>query len=404
MNDLGPWTDLISGAGAARRLLVTEMPLGGGSGVVPPEVLAEREEKNLETAGRGLVGGLLKAALANGAELFNRTRGVRLITADGAIRGVELETPDGSRQVAAEAVILATGGFEYDPDLVRAFLRGPISRPLGAPTNSGDGLRMAMRIGAQLGNMREAWWCPAITLPGMRPDGGQQGLLLVRENALAGSIMVNGRGRRFTNEAANYNAFGGAFHQLDPSTLQYPNIPAYMIFDQGMVDRFGVFGGRPGGAVPEWVTRSDSLDGIAKHFGLPVDAVEETVSRFNENARAGVDPDFTRGRSAYDRFPGGRTIDPDSPFSTLAPLETPPYYGVEVVPSVLGTKGGPATDVEGRVLDVDGDVIPGLYAAGNAMAHPTGMIYGGAGGTLVVACVWGISTGRAAVRDRIAAV
>jgi predicted oxidoreductase len=152
--------------------------------------------------------------------------------------------------------------------------------------------------------------------------------------------------------------------------------------------------------VPDWVTRADSLDELAASFGIAYDELHETVKRFNENARAGVDPDFTRGVSAFDRFPGGRMSDPDSPHATLGPLETAPFYGVEVTSSALGTKGGPRTDRDGRVLDVDGAVIEGLYAAGNVMASPSGMVYGGAGATLAVAGVWGIYTGRAAVRDR----
>jgi succinate dehydrogenase/fumarate reductase flavoprotein subunit len=305
--------------------------------------------------------------------------------------------------VSAGAVVLATGGFEYDPVLVRDFLRGPITRPLGAPTNSGDGLRMAMRIGAQLGNMREAWWSPVVSHPGRRRDGGENGLLSARERALPGSIMVNRHGRRFANEAANYNALGGAFHRLDESRLEYQNVPAFMVFDRSTVDRFGVFGVAPGGAVPDWVTSADSLDELAAAFGLPAAEVRATVERFNQHARAGEDPDFGRGTSAYDRFPGGRLTDPDSPFATLGPLEQAPYYGVEVQISTLGTKGGPRTDREGRVLDVDGGVIPGLYAAGNAMASPAGMVYGGAGATLAVAGVWGRYAGTAAARDRATA-
>ena len=69
---------------------------------------------------------------------------------------------------------------------------------------------------------------------------------------------------------------------------------------------------------------------------------------------------------------------------------------MELIGSALGTKGGPLTTVDGEVLDVDGDVIPGLYAAGNAMAAPTGMVYGGAGGTLGPALVFGYRAGRAA--------
>ncbi|WP_447646870.1 FAD-binding protein [Nocardioides zeae] len=80
------------------------------------------------------------------------------------------------------------------------------------------------------------------------------------------------------------------------------------------------------------------------------------------------------------------------------PLDEGPFYAIELHSSTLGTKGGPRTDVDGAVLDVDGDVIPGLFAAGNVMAAPTGMVYGGAGGTLGPAMVFGLRAGRAAAR------
>ena len=395
---LDDWTDRI--AGDVRRSLIAETPLGGGTGVVPPELLAEREAAKQEGLGRALIGGLLRACLKHGVHIATRSRGVRLLTENGVVTGVEIETPEGNQPVSTRAVILATGGFEYDPALVRDFLRGPLTRPVGAPTDSGDGLRMAMRIGAQLGNMREAWWSPVVGFPGLRRDGGRNALLSARERALPGSIMVNRYGRRFANEAANYNALGGAFHRLDESKLDYVNVPAYMIFDQSMVDRFGAFGVGSGGELPDWVTRAQTLDELAETFGLPAADLRSTVDRFNENARIGVDPDFARGESAYDRWPGAsQAKDPDSPQAALGPLETAPFYGVEVAISALGTKGGPRTDREGRVLDVDGDVIRGLYAAGNVMASPAGMVYGGAGATLAVAGVWGLYAGRAAVDD-----
>ncbi|MBL7500912.1 FAD-dependent oxidoreductase [Frankia sp. CNm7] len=400
--ELGEWADRL--AGVPSRLLIRESPLGGGTGVLSPDELARRDRTGAEGLGRGLVAGLLGACLRHGVEVFTSSRGLRLLTADGAVTGVEIEGPAGAGEVSAGAVVLATGGFEYDPELVRDFLRGPITRPFGAPTNTGDGLRMAMRVGARLGNMREAWWAPALSVPGTRRDGAANGLLASRERALPGSVMVNGYGRRFANEAANYNAFGGAFHQFDASRFEYPNLPAFMIFDQSTVERFGVLGGAPGAAVPRWVTRAGSVGELAGRLGLPAEQVEATITAFNANARAGVDPDFGRGESAFDRFPGGRTtLDPDSPHSTLGPVETAPFYGVRVESSLLGTKGGPRTDRAGRVLNVDGDVIGGLYAAGNVMANPTGMVYGGAGATLAVAGVWGRNAGRAAVRDRAAA-
>lgn len=388
------WEQRVSGV--TSRMLIREMPLGGGTGVLAPEVVAERDAAKLEGLGRGLVAGLLKACLAHGVAIFTGTPATGLVTDGGRVTGVRV----GDAWIAAGSVVLATGGFEYDPTLVRDFLRGPISRPLGAPTNTGDGLRMAMRAGAQLGNMREAWWAPIVPFPGTRRDGAENAQLASRERALPGSLMVNSRGQRFANEAANYNAFGGAFHFLDASRFEYPNLPSYMIFDQSTVDGFGLFGGAPGTPVPGWVVRADTIADLATSLGLPSSEVEATVKQFNEHARAGADPDFGRGESTFDRFPGGRSTGrPDDPASTLGPVETPPYYAVEVQSSLLGTKGGPRTDTRGRVLDVDGTPIPGLYAAGNAMANPTGMVYGGAGATLAVACVFGMYAGRAATTD-----
>ncbi|MCL2585894.1 MAG: FAD-dependent oxidoreductase, partial [Streptosporangiales bacterium] len=244
LSGLGEWEERI--AGTPSRSLIRETPLGGGTGVLPPDVAAERDTARLEGLGRGLVAGLLRACLDHGVEITTQARGTRLLTEGNAVTGVEIETPDGSLEARAPAVVLATGGFEYDADLVRDFLRGPVTWRLGAPTNTGDGLRMAMRLGARLGNMREGWWSPAVAFPGQRRDGGANGLLASRERALPGSIMVNAEGRRFTNEAANYNAFGGAFHQLDASRFEYPNLPSYMIFDQGTAGKFGVFGLPPG--------------------------------------------------------------------------------------------------------------------------------------------------------------
>ena len=80
--------------------------------------------------------------------------------------GVVVETPAGRTTVRArQGVVLATGGFEWDPELVRSFIRGPLERSVSVPTNTGDGLKMAMRIGAALGNIREAWWAPTIDVP-----------------------------------------------------------------------------------------------------------------------------------------------------------------------------------------------------------------------------------------------
>jgi succinate dehydrogenase/fumarate reductase flavoprotein subunit len=394
-DDVPGWSERV--AGTPRRMNVSDTPTGGGTGVIDPGELARREADSLEGLGRALVGSLLAGCLERGVEPVTSTRATRLVTTDGRVTGVELEGPDGSRTVTAGSVVIATGGFEYDEELVRDFLRGPMRLPAGVPTNTGDGLRMAMRVGARLGNMREAWWVPVVELPGDRADGGNNVFLILRERTLPGSIIVNDQGRRFTNEAANYNALGGAFHTFDPTRFRYVNQPCWLVFDEGFVQRYGCFGNAAGTPVPDFISRAESLAELASMIDVPAHELDETVQRWNKLADSGHDDDFHRGDSAYDGWCGDRTAYP-GPMATLGPLDTAPYYAVELVGSTLGTKGGPRTDVDGNVLDVDGDPIPGLYAAGNAMAGPTGMVYGGAGGTLGPAMVFGYRAGRAAAR------
>lgn len=389
------WNDRM--VGVTRPMRVTETPIGGGTGLIDPDVEADRSSNQVEGLGRAMVGALLKGCLDHGVRPHLRHRAVELVMEDGAVAGVRFETPDGPAEVRARSVVIATGGFESDESLVRDFLRGPIRYPAGVPTNTGDGLRMAMRVGAMLGNMREAWWVPVAALPRTDPDQPQPVLLILRERTLPRSIIVNRFGRRFTNEAANYNALGGAFHQFDPSSFSYMNQPCWLVFDQGFVDAYGGFGAAPGGPVPEWVLKAEDLETLAKTIDVPADALQSTVDRWNDLVAGGHDDDFNRGDSAYDGWCGDRSAYPGTG-ATLGRVDTGPYYAVELFSSTLGTKGGPRTDVDGAVLDVDGRVIPGLFAAGNAMAGPTGMVYGGAGGTLGPALVFGYRAGRRAAK------
>lgn len=116
------------------------------------------------------------------------------------------------------------------------------------------------------------------------------------------------------------------------------------------------------------------------------------MERWNKHVADGHDPDFHRGESAHDIWWG----DPSwrgTAQATLGPLDEAPFYAVPVKSGALGTKGGPKVDVHGQVQDLDASPIPGLYAAGNVMASPFGMTYGGAGGTLGPAMVFGFLAG-----------
>lgn len=394
LGGLGEWADRL--VGTPRRMVVGETPIGGGTGFLAPEVAAEREVQQVEGLGRAMVGALLQGCLERGVEVHLNERAVGLELENGVVRGVTFEGPEGTHSVAARSgVVLATGGFEWDAGLARDFLRGPLEHPASVPTNTGDGLRMAMRAGAQLGNMREAWWAPVCKLPGTNEFGTQPVYLVQRERTVPHSIMVNRSGKRFTNEATNYNAMGGAFHELDPSSFDYRNLPCWVVFDANMVERFGGFGCPPGGEMPDWIIRSETVAGLAGQMSVPPQALRETLERWNGHAERGIDPDFHRGESAFDGFVGNKEGYP-GPDSTFGPLNRGPFYAVELHSSTLGTKGGPRTTPKAEVLDVDGEVIRGLFAAGNVMAGPTGMVYGGAGGTLGPAIVFGYLAGRTA--------
>jgi 3-oxosteroid 1-dehydrogenase len=395
--ELGEWADRVSvGPQLSGNIAMSETALGRGApDGVPRDELARRKIRDERGTGQALIGALLRGCLDRGIEPHTGMRATSLITADGRVTGVRFE--DGS-QVAAGAVVLATGGFEWDPDLVRSFIRGPLVRSASVPTNTGDGLRMAMRIGADLGNMREAWWVPIIDVP--IEGKGIVAWQVNGERTRPHCIMVNRHGNRFTNEAANYNALGAAFHVLDVTTFDYVNHPAWMIFDDHYLSLYGLarFKSRRGKPTPEWIIEAPSVGELATKIEVPAEPLEATIVRWNQQAAAGEDTDFGRGVARNDRWWGDPELG-DTPQSTIGPLDTAPYYAVRVYSGALGTKGGPRTDINGQVIDVDGNRIGGLYAAGNVMASAMGMTYGGAGGTLGPAMVFGFLAGQHAAAN-----
>jgi 3-oxosteroid 1-dehydrogenase len=394
---LGPWASRVARPQNLPRLNLLESPLGGGSGSIEQRLLDERVAHDARGRGQALVGALLKACLDRGIEPVTGARANDLIVDAGRVSGVRFAS--GEEVHADRGVVVATGGFEWDRDLVDAFLRGPMTSPTTMPTNTGDGLRMVMRVGAALGVMSEAWWVPAIEVPGEQLYGQPRARLILRERTLPGSIMVNRRGCRFANEATNYNALGGAFHQFDPSRFEYANLPCWLVFDQAYLRQYGFVTAAPGDDAPGWVTSGATLSGLATSLGIDEDGLESTVARWNDLVVRGHDDDFGRGDNAYDRWNGDhRAI--GSTAATIGSISEPPFYAVEIRSGTLGTKGGARTDVDGQVLDADRHAIPGLYAAGNAMASVTAMVYGGGGGTLGPAVVFGYRAGRHAAASK----
>ena len=340
---------------------------------------------------------MLKACLDQNVEIRTGCAVKELLVAEDQVSGVVIETEEGPLNInARRGVVLASGGFDWDEGLCRSFLRGPMTHPVSMETNTGDGLRMSMKAGAMLANMREAWWIPVAVVSESENPMGR--VLINGQRTLPHSIMVNKHGRRFTNEAANYNAFGAAFHVEDVSKFEYQNLPCWLVFDETYAEKFGfrVASGVEGKGVADWVTRADSPTLLAESLGINAENLEATISRWNQLCEENHDPDFGRGDSAFDRWWGDPHRKGDRE-ATLGTLTRAPYYAVEIKSGCLGTKGGPKVDKHGRVVNIDGEAIRGLYAAGNVMGSPFGMTYGGPGGTLGPAMVFGFLSASHAV-------
>jgi 3-oxosteroid 1-dehydrogenase len=313
----------------------------------------------------------------------------KLLTVDGAVVGVEA----GGQRFEGN-VIIASGGFERDPALVKTFLRGPMTAPGSPSTNEGDGLKMGMAVGAALGNMSEAWWAPATSVPGWNVDGAPfHYLLLGAVRATPGGIIVDSRGRRFANEAANYNDFGRSMHEFDPARYAFPRVPSWMIFDAERRRQSAVGPVEPSAPDPDWLACAPTLDALAERLGMSARVLTGTVERYNSFSARGVDEDFGRGSYAWDTYSAGFV----GAREQLRPLTEAPFYGLQVSVGCLGTKGGLKIDNNAQVLKADGSgVIPGLFAAGNAAANPFGCAYPSGGATVGPALVFGWLAGETA--------
>ncbi|CAM4175690.1 3-oxosteroid 1-dehydrogenase [Mycobacterium basiliense] len=360
---------------------------------------ADPRSGNLCVAGAALIAGLLRGLLDTEVAIHTNAPAQDLIVEGGEVTGVRIGPPPESFNVRARrGVILGTGGFEWDPVLVQAFLRGPMHGAVSPPNNTGDGLRMAMAHGAELANMAEAWWVPIVRIPNDTIDGKQRSRSVRLERTRPRSIIVNQAGRRFVNEACDYNSMAGAFHYLDPRG-GYINDRGWIVVDSMHLQRYGFLGIEPGQPVPDWYCESRDLAELSIKTGIDAGGLARTIEQWNHNVATGADPDFGRGSSAYDGYWGDDRATTLAG-KTLGPIDTPPYYAVPVVIGAMGTKGGPRTDRDARVLHVSGDPIAGLFAAGNAMAGATGRAYGGAGGTIGPAMVFGYRAGYAAATGK----
>ncbi len=335
--------------------------------------------------GQALVGSLLAGCLSRGIEPLLETRAHEIAMRGGRVSGLVVERAGRHSEIRAPVVVLASGGYEWNTQLKTRFLPGPLTHPHSPPANEGDGLLLAMEVGADLANMNESWWYPASSVPGEQYEGRPLARFVGVERTAPHSIMVDRFGDRFVNEAANYNDMQKAFFSFDANEYSTRHLPCWVVFDRQYRSRYPVLTTRPGNPDPDWLEVHETLEGLAGKVGMDAAGLAETVERWNRFVREGRDRDFGRGDSAYDRFHG----DPSAPHPNLGTVEVSPFFALPVHVGSVGTKGGPRIDGHGRVLHVRDRPIAGLYGAGNVVASPAGPAYYGGGTSIGMAMVWG---------------
>jgi succinate dehydrogenase/fumarate reductase flavoprotein subunit len=351
------------------------------------------------TNGNALAGRLAKSAFDLKVPLWLSSPVRELIIEDGAVRGAIVARDGRSIRVRARrGVVLACGGFPYDvarrkamfrhaPTGVEHFSPGPVG-------NTGDGLRLAETAGGRVEDRlpNAAAWVPVSLTH--RKDGSRGVMPHFIDRAKPGVIAVTRGGKRFANEGDSYHDFVQAMMKV---TKPDEEIATFLICDHKTLRKYGL------GCVPPfpmplghhlrsgYLMRGATIEALAARAGIDPKGLADTVSGFNTTAAEGRDPAFGKGSRAYNRYQGDALHGPNP---CVAPITGGPFYAIKMLIGDLGTYAGIVTDADARVLDADGRVIPGLYAAGNDMASIMGGNYPGAGITLGPALTFGYIAGR----------
>ena len=331
--------------------------------------------------GNALAARLLHSLLEREVELRCGCGATGLILEKGAAVGVSV---GGETLRARRGIVLASGGFSHDPALrARLLPQKAGTNSAASPGNTGDGIRFGLAVGARLGEgpQNNAFWTPLSTFP--RADGSR-GVFphILTDRGKPGMIAVNKSGRRFTNEAVSYHRFVEAMFRADNDS---PSIPAYLICDRKALWRYGLGALKPFALSKRrlidcgYLIEGETVAALATRLGIDGEGLARTLLFYNEDAARGEDSLFGRASDPYQRHVGDGDHRPNP---CIAPIETPPFYGVKLFPGDLGTSAGLLTDASARVLGEDGAPIARLYACGNDMNSMMRGAYPGPGITL----------------------
>lgn len=327
-----------------------------------------------------------------------------ILNAKRQLIGVEAQVEGGEifRVRARKAVIFASGGFTHDPELRRNFLSVPLYGGCAALSNEGDFIRVSSTLGVQLRNMNHAWMCPISLEKAVARDGSMSGMFSVAGDSM---IFVDKHGKRVVDEKLNYHELAKKFFEWDGQKVEYPYLVLMSIWDQRSQDHSASpeYGRLivPPGTDDRHVIKGNTLEELAagiaarlkKYHGVIggmtlsddfVENLKASIARFNEFAKTGKDLDFHRGDRVVEQlFNGNVKEEPNRKNPTMWPIsEGGPYYAALVTGGTLDTNGGPKTNPDAQVLDVQDKPIPGLYGVGNCVASAAGGAYWAGGATL----------------------
>ncbi len=342
-------------------------PGGKDYGMVSPVAKVGVVEK---TSGQTLYKHLEDAVAARKINVLWETPGRQLVVnAQGEVVGVIAEQKGAPVAVKARrAVVLATGGFSYDEELRKSFLPGWKWSFLGSPSATGDGLRMAMTVGAALRRMHHA-----IGRPTAGAMLGEVGTGFNVSTSVAGAILTDNYGKRYVNEEwttvdpPRY-VLNSTVTLFDPSKLEYPRIPSWAIFDEKLRTKAPIvsttYGAHATGLYKwskdnsveiekGWILKGSTLDELAQKIAahpenkgrMDAKVLKETIAKLNQFVQTGKDADFARSAK------------------TLGPIDTPPFYATTMYPGAF-IGGGPVRNAKAQLVNVLGKPVPRLYSAG----------------------------------------
>jgi hypothetical protein len=375
--ELGVWADRIHASPGQPAGLSFDQLLewGGFSNIKGWDwgLIARNMQEDLRSFGAGLMAYFVKAAFIDRSiSVGLDTRVEHLLVDDsGAVNGVRASRGAEAFEVRARrGVLLATGGYDWNPALTRAYTHLDDFHSACPPIVTGDHLAMGAEIGAEIVFLPPVGLLIALgfSVPGETYEDAPVWRYTAFEPGAPHIILLNDAGERFCDEAFIMD------HQVailgfDTERRRYRNLPAFLVFDQNHRDKYPLGPYLPGQAIPESVAaRADDIRGLADALGIDADGFERTVKRFNDFAAAGVDEDFGRGSKHFSNIFLG---DPNcTPNPNLGPLEKPPYYGIRMTPGGVGiSAAGLRFDEHARVRHMRGHAIRGLYVTGNAASH-----------------------------------